>query len=259
MVISAGGQGFKVLPNVKHVPAHLKRGGTSSPQSSSRSSTPAGLDRGHISDRPYSPANYPRLDDTRDRSSSREGEPETEADVIARFSAMKTTVTSDTDTINTITPSAAKSNNPKQLRLKTGFSRQFSDDLPTPTAITDLVRMIEDIDEKPERLVEEDLSSGASNSPDARTNGRNAALSSLQLNLEAGRADGGQQRLTYAGIVGKPSSNGATLMPDISHIEPQTPRTPSGFVTPGGESVDDPFGILKNLKFDATGVKRASP
>jgi hypothetical protein len=100
---------FQVLPNVKHVPAHLMRGGlaqaSTSSQNSSRSSTPAGVPahwqqegrRIPVSERPYSPANYGActspLDELhRDRSNSREREAETEADVIARFTNMQATV-----------------------------------------------------------------------------------------------------------------------------------------------------------------------
>jgi hypothetical protein len=185
---------------------------------------------------------------------------------------------------------AAKKANPKQLRLRTGFSRQFSDDLPTPTAITDLVRMIEDIDEKPEIVMEEDSVGGTSDSSHGsspvtvhpagaqrgKVSNRNLALNNLQLNLAAAQQQQAAvlssskppsvsslqstpstespstmngEKLTYAGIVGKPAApTQGGLMPDPQHIEPQTPRTPSGFVTPGGgEAMDDPFMMLRNL------------
>lgn len=325
--ILAGGHDFQVLPNVKHVPAHLLQATTSSPNSS-RSSTPAGMDRSPmvsahlqqegrhtpVSERPYSPANYaphgsPQDDLHRDRSNSREWEPETEADVIARFINMPTTVSSAPAGIGDYgekvaggmamaasSATAKKSNNPKQLRLTTGFSRQFSDDLPTPTAITDIVRMIEDIDEKPERSLENEAggTSGSSHgsSPTTvqggqqrlRSNGRNSALNSLHLNLVAAQqqqlaavcsrssstgpssqstpssdspAALNGERATYAGVVGKamPSGQGG-LMLDLHYMEPQTPRTPYGFITPGGEGMEDPFLMLRNLPLTVTSTRK---
>ncbi|XP_076449410.1 putative helicase with zinc finger domain [Babylonia areolata] len=306
--MSDSGHGFQVLPNVKHVPAHLMRGGLqSSSQNSSRSSTPINtvdrplnpvppyLQEGHaapISERPYSPANYGArgsphhmIDEThRDRSGSRERDVvPTEADISSQLAGLHTAErttgsNSGSKVMNTTPPVTKKVNNPKKLSLKTGFSRQFSDDLPTPTAITEIVRMIEEnIDE----CVEE---SDSSSSPEvssqraqilSRLNGRNAALSSLQLDLVAAQQRQQQQaaaeygtpqsasssgsaatlngeRAPFAGI-GDTAAGGDSLMPDICHMEPQTPRTPSGFVTPGGElATVDPDGILKSLNIGPT-------
>ncbi|XP_070187827.1 probable helicase with zinc finger domain isoform X2 [Littorina saxatilis] len=303
--------GFQVLPNVKHVPPHLMRGGLQpSSQSSSRSSTPINPERGPIpvpsylnegrrtpvSDRPYSPANYaarssPLSEAHRDRSGSRErdfGASES-ADLGNPFAASGAgnSPSGESSPPESKVPplvSSRKTNNPKQLRLKTGFSRQFSDDLPTPTAITDIVRMIEEnIEEGSENS---DSSASSPVMPQrtqlmTRLNGRNAALSSLQLDLVAAQRQqqnammGGSnntshstpsssdspatmngERPTYAGIVGKPHVQGQGLMPDISQVEPQTPRTPTGFTTPGSDPQLDPYGILKGLNIEATSVGR---
>lgn len=304
------GQGFQVLPNVKHVPAHLMRPSLQpSSQSSSRSSTPINtLDRvpnpvpphlqegrgTPVSDRPYSPANYAARSSPlsmmeearRDRSGSRERDLATkEADLVGQFSSLHTAGNGagggdlGLKKDGLAAPVPKKTNNPKQLRLKTGFSRQFSDDLPTPTAITDIVRMIEEnIEEMPEAS---DSSASSPATPQraqllSRLNGRNAALSSLQLDLVAAQqrqhqhsaADSSTshstpssdspaalngERPTYAGIVGKPTALGQGFMQDFSQMEPQTPRTPLGFITPGGEvDVVDPFGILKSLNIEAS-------
>ena len=306
---SMPGQGFQVLPNVKHVPAHLMRPSLQpSSQSSSRSSTPINtLDRvpnpvpphlqegrgTPVSDRPYSPANYAARSSPlsmteeacRDRSGSRERDLATkEADLVGQFASLQTAgngagggdLGHKKDSL--AAPIPKKTNNPKQLRLKTGFSRQFSDDLPTPTAITDIVRMIEEnIEEVPEAS---DSSASSPATPQraqllSRLNGRNAALSSLQLDLVAAQQRQHQhsaagsstshstpssdspatlngERPTYAGIVGKPTAPGQGFMQDFSQMEPQTPRTPLGFITPGGEvDVVDPFGILKSLNIEA--------
>lgn len=304
------GQGFQVLPNVKHVPAHLMHPSLqTSSQSSSRSSTPINtLDRvpnlvpqhlqegrgTPVSDRPYSPANYAARSSPlcmmeeayRDRSGSRERDLATkEADIATQFASLQTPGNnvggnSSHKEASLAVPIPKKINNPKQLRLKTGFSRQFSDDLPTPTAITDIVRMIEEnIEEAPENS---DSSASSPATPQraemlSRLNGRNAALNSLQLDLVAAQQRQQQQqhsaasnsiphstpssdspaalngeRLTYAGIVGKPTSPGQGFIQDFSQMEPQTPRTPLGFITPGGEvDVVDPFGILKSLNIEA--------
>ncbi|KAK7502369.1 hypothetical protein BaRGS_00006322, partial [Batillaria attramentaria] len=212
--------GFQVLPNVVHVPPHLRPGHNPSSQNSSRSSTPSQLTatplptpptpnpvpphlqegRGTpVSERPYSPANYASAarsstplsceDAQRDRSGSRERD----VTIVAAAKVGPEAVNVSDGESNKNDDADAKqgtrttSNNQKtrkQLRLKTGFSRQFSDDLPTPTAITDIVRMIEEnIDEGSENS---DTSSPSVDMPRvqlSRINGRNAALSSLQLDL----------------------------------------------------------------------------
>ncbi|PVD39317.1 hypothetical protein C0Q70_01946 [Pomacea canaliculata] len=325
---------FQVLPNVKHVPPHLRPGLNPPSQNSSRSSTPVnqvpmpsipGLAPGPlpegrgtpVSERPYSPANYgvgrsstplsaeEASQDVKDRglpnfaksaatsnlvsdimtgtgnrpvkALSEEGAAETYAEVSA-----------NQNNYTAATPASASLKNKrdtKQLRLQTtGFSRQFSDDLPTPTAITDIVRMIE------ENIEEGTESSENTPSPSAVPqrihfvslhNGRNAALSSLQLDLTAAQqlqhqqhnqpgsansqpsssdssspASKNEERPTYAGVVQKMPPSPGTLVPDISQMEPQTPRTPSGFMTPGGDMDLDPFGILKSLNIEATNAEQ---
>lgn len=318
VTVSGSAPGFQVLPNVVHVPAHLRPGHAPSSQNSSCSSTPisqlAGpvaptppappppnpvpphLHEGRgtpVSERPYSPANYairssPLDDIHRDRSGSREREVDTVSTGVAASQLTSNTRMSDEENgdkkeeASTQQGPCTTLNNQKtqrkQLRLKTGFSRQFSDDLPTPTAITDIVRMIEEnIEEGSENS---DGSSPSTVEPPraqllSRLNGRNAALSSLQLDLAAAQrrqhedqqqassassrstpsssspATLNGERPTYAGILRKsPVSMG--LVPDIGLMEPQTPRTPSGFITPGVDVDMDPFGILKSLNIEAT-------
>ena len=306
--MSESGHGFQVLPNVKHVPAHLIRGGLQpSSESSSRSSTPINaLDRAlnpvplhlqegrhtPVSERPYSPANYATrgsphsmMDDAhRDRSGSQERDlAAKETDLTSQFAALH--ASSNTGSREVGHKEGRKVPNPKKLSLKTGFSRQYSDDLPTPKVITDIVAMVEEREENIEEVMENSDSSASSPATPQRVqqlprlNGRNAALSSLQLDLMAAQqrqqrtamghpalhstssSDSAStlngERPTYAGIVGKVGLEGEGLMPDISQMEPQTPRTPAGFIPPGGEvEAVDPFGILKGISIEATTTGR---
>ncbi|XP_046366711.2 probable helicase with zinc finger domain isoform X1 [Haliotis rufescens] len=245
---SVSGQKIQLMPGVKHVPAHLlNTEGKEVGSKSSTSASPPPEDRREerrstpLSERPYSPANYGKMADNN-----------------------KVEKINNRDNFTVV---SNKKQARKQLKLKTGFSRQFSDDLPTPTEITDLVRMIEEsIEEKKED--EEPL---PKNKP-GELNGQSrlSSLTKLQLNLNNGQdqsdkgaepSSAGSQngeKLSYAGVLRKPplppapvSKNGSSM--DTSPlIEPQTPRTPSGFITPGTEMEMDPFGILKSLNIESS-------
>ncbi|KAL8565745.1 hypothetical protein ACOMHN_058380 [Nucella lapillus] len=291
-------------PSAGHVPSYLRPGGgAASSQSSSRSSTPMGglfqavppyLQEAPapVSERPYSPANYaargspltlmagdlPDRAPTADRDPGGGPEREAAAQQPASPSSTVTDPMGGGSAAGKAPPvGGRKVNNPKKLSLRTGFSRQFSDDLPTPTAITDLVRMI-DIDEA---LEDGRGGEGGGDSPPSqrtqlltRLNGRNAALSSLQLDLASaqhrqhhhalaghatppcGASSGSAlngERAAFAVMMDLGPGAGDMLAPDISLMEPQTPRTPSGFVTPGGEvAAVDPQGILKSLNISSS-------
>lgn len=165
-----------------------------------------------------------------------------------------------------------------KLNTRTGFSRQYSDDLPTPTVITNMMQMIDDNIE--ENIAgEKDLEAVSSPSSYARNNGSsvgpasNYATEQKQQSMKLKMTVA--QRLQYRQVSGgdsdssatPPSSTDATSQPsyatmvfrsseqdnhtltaeETAQLDTQTPRTPKGFITPGTDMEVDPFGILKSL------------
>ena len=158
---------------------------------------------------------------------------------------------------------------PKNLKLNTtGFSRQFSDDLGTPTEVTKLVKMIEEnieeIDEgavgdKTEVLFQDESQLMKPSPPSGK----------LYLNLKAppqseesvsqsssGSSVDDDVRRSYAGVVLKkiPSYKDQ----ELPLLEPQTPMTPAGFITPGTDMNTDPLEILKNLNINNDNLNRST-
>ncbi|KAK3583585.1 hypothetical protein CHS0354_039403 [Potamilus streckersoni] len=152
-----------------------------------------------------------------------------------------------------------------KLKVNTGFSSQFSDDLGTPTEIKNLVLMIdENIDEKDddEELLESPESSTPQNKAVGRSNIGHPSPGRLNLNILKPAAfertspqhltsDDG--RPTYAGVLRRQLP---TVSPqnraefDVEDLEPQTPMTPAGFVTPGTDINTDPLSLLRNLNIN---------
>jgi hypothetical protein len=142
------------------------------------------------------------------------------------------------------------------LHSATGFSRQFSEDITTPTEITNLVKMIDDIDDQ-----EANELSHQSFAAHKNTTGRLYLNIPQQQELSMGGSASssppsgsppmGDQKPTYAGVLRRrlPSAQGDI---DPSVLEPQTPLTPLGFTTPGTEIDTDPLGILRNLNINSS-------
>ncbi|XP_041363275.1 probable helicase with zinc finger domain [Gigantopelta aegis] len=286
---SVAGQPIRLMPGVVHVPPHLfQKGSPDSDRGSSYSSSPAisppsapqrdtereGTPERHatptelrstptemrgtpverieppveristpierrgtpVSERPYSPANYTSEKMSR-HVTNRDG-----AEDVLR------------DKVN-------RKHRPGQgnLKLNTGFSRQFSDDLPTPTEIVDLVRMIEESIE--ETNEDADSAECAPMRIEIKTNGPANQKHREQIarcSSESPSSDRNGEKLSYAGVLRKHSLPDPPTSLDSGSIEEQivdyeqhTPRTPSGFVTPGVDIDMDPFGILKSLNIEA--------
>ncbi|XP_062616187.1 probable helicase with zinc finger domain isoform X1 [Saccostrea cucullata] len=285
----AGGH-FQLLPNVKHIPAHLypKPGSTSS---NSRSSTPLGGRDSPATEKAseevraslehdYLKSVSPKLDLQERRASAqsplarvisqRQGYIREELEAMTSHSSQRMITNSHYQSMmaNNRSSSATLQNGaggieknekkPSKLDLHsaTGFSRQFSEDITTPTEITNLVKMIDDMDDQ-----ESNNLSHQSFAAHKNTSGR------LYLNIPqqqevvmggsasssppSGSPPSGDQKPTYAGVLRRrlPSAQGDI---DPSLLEPQTPHTPLGFTTPGTEIDTDPLGILRNLNINAS-------
>lgn len=299
---SLAGKNIKLLPNVKHVPVHL-RDSPGPPGTRSSDSSPPVSAASPIS-LPLSPQSS--VDDDRNFSDNETQVNTAKASVIPSLYDRRTRTNSPlskqykantevgikgTDRKTTGSPASLSScdspspdsgygpsnsdvpnSKPEKsrshqlyLKLPTGFSRQFSDDLETPTEITDLVRMIEEsIEEKDEEKVEDIVSnenqtkSVASsqklylNLP-SRTRTRSESPNSPLSTSPSSQND---ERPTYAGMVRRrlPSWSPTSHDMDMNTLEPQTPRTPAGFITPSTDTDTDtdPLGLLKNLNINGT-------
>ncbi|XP_059155156.1 probable helicase with zinc finger domain [Physella acuta] len=298
--------GIQLLPNVKHVPAHLrgKPGETSPEQPGSNSTTPpinapigtpmlrdertaalsnrpyspanyvrersgsaemvrsyspANFIREHAGDdihsrRSYSPANYPR-DERRssadDVNSSHERSMSLSPPVAPSNMMPPDTGQQEQRVANTNGTSKLNSRRQKpNLSLRTGFSRQYSDDLPTPTVITNMIQMIdENIDEG---STEEDSPSTTGERKHLRLKMSVAQRLQHMQAIEGSEASSSStppsvedSHPSYASMV-RASPRHITAE-EAAQLEIQTPRTPKGFITPGAEVEVDPFGILKSL------------
>lgn len=291
--------GIQVLPNVKHVPSHLFTTAGSGPNS--RSSTPVGLSsspltvthqkkeesvrqsmadqtsesfpsaekefpafrkRQHSGPRPVSqsPSYSSQSSHENSMSPTHDVEPGIKTDTQFRLEMASQTV-EKTSTLQT--------RGPKNLKLNTtGFSRQFSDDLGTPTEVTKIVKMIEEnIDEGDEdafvrqadKLFREESQMMKPSPPSGK----------LYLNLKAPQQaeDSVSQssssssiddefRRSYAGGVMQtlPSYKDQ----ELPLLEPQTPMTPAGFITPGADINTDPLELLRNLNINNDNLNRSA-
>lgn len=314
--------GIQLLPNVKHVPAHLFNRPDSDSDSQQRlNSSPVGTvippsqhllrESERISQRPYSPANFlkektgsgdeslsrgrsysPASYVIEDRRSSGEEinsshhsshdrsmsisppSPSTRAIPPAQSQAsFKMASTFRQDVIGSNGAGAGNGINRKRpnLKLQTGFSRQFSDDLPTPTVITNVFQMIDDNIEESQG---EDGASSSSPLPPledkqkghkpelklkmsvAQRLQRRQLTDDSDMSSSSATPPSGEEPLpSYASMVTRVTEQSRKIMSveETTHLDLQTPRTPKGFITPGTEVGEvDPFGILKSLNIGST-------
>ncbi|KAH9492798.1 hypothetical protein Btru_024739, partial [Bulinus truncatus] len=306
--------GIQLLPNVKHVPAHLLgRPAEADQPCSNPTSPPMNLPIGGqlredrttpLSNRPYSPANFVRersgsgdvrsfspSNFVRDRTSSGEdlntrgsfspanyaqdehtaagnnGHSSHERSLSlsppsASTSANNSSVSQPQEHRAVSTNGGSKLNSRRQkpnLMLRTGFSRQYSDDLPTPTVITNMIQMIDD-------NIEEGL---ADDDPSSLERGGNRRNLRLKMSVAQRMQQWQVSENSEASSSSTPPSTedthpsyGSSILgcaqrpertaEEVAQLEIQTPRTPKGFITPGVEVEVDPFGILKSINIGGT-------
>ncbi|OWF45624.1 helicase with zinc finger domain [Mizuhopecten yessoensis] len=303
---SVASQQIQLLPNVRHVPIHLFPK-TATSTSSSRSSTPQRTespqrtqDTGTIADPQasqkieagYLKSSSPALEHQERRGSANSplarviASAQRQAPTNAEGGLVLSTPYSSgfgdmimpgqNGDVNDLVKKEKQKRTPVGLRLETGFSRQFSEDLETPTEITDLVKMMDEtIDEGHESAEEEEewnrqqtseSSSFFVSRTTSKTTSRKLHLKiPQQSSIETSESSGsppssppGQdqnQKPTYAGMLRRRLPS-ATNDIDPSLLEPQTPHTPAGFVSPGTDIDTDPLGILRNLNINASTEKQ---
>ena len=302
-VLSPGSNvtGIQMLPNVKHVPSHLFTTPGSSPNS--RSSTPAAQSsspltvtlqkkeesvrqkvtdqtssegvsisqvekefptfrkRQHSGPRPVSqsPSYSSQSSHESSMSPTHDIDPGIKTEMQFKMEMSSQTVEKT---------SSLQTRVPKNLKLNTtGFSRQFSDDLGTPTEVTKLVKMIEEnIDEE-----DEDFASKADALFREQTQMMKPSPPSgkLYLNLKAppqsdetvshsssGSSIDDDVRRSYAGAVRQPITSYKDQ--ELPILEPQTPMTPAGFITPGTDINTDPLELLRNLNINNDNLNRSA-
>lgn len=299
------GQHYQLLPNVMHVPSHLLHNNPAS-GNNSRSSTPvlansptpqqqqAGMSRDsprnsqgeidypsfrrrqHSGPRPVSQSPSYSSQGSHESSTS----PVLNGDQVTSVYKSETQTVSKTHYSQTYSfvekQSTIGGKAPRGLKLNTnttGFSRQFSDELGTPTEITKIVKMIdENIDE-----VDEENETGSTNSNAMFSKDHHSKPSppagKLFLNLPMRASGSGDlpqssssssqdddQRPSYAGAVRQqlPSYRGDPELYDPALLEPQTPMTPAGFMTPGTDINTDPLEILRHLTINSDNLNRSA-
>ena len=148
-----------------------------------------------------------------------------------------------------------------KISTGTGFSRQFSEDMKTPTEIKNLVKMIdEEGEDKSDNSTNPiPIPKSISRSPENATGSAPGRLflkiptqqeiAESTESLSTSSSESSDGRPTYARVVRRRLPSGSA---DIDNLEPQTPHTPAGFTTPGAEVDTDPLGILKNLTINST-------
>lgn len=287
-------QHFQVLPNVKHVPSHLLYNPPGS-GNNSRSSTPVmanspvptqpgsrdsprnsqgELDfpaytrrRQHSGPRPVSQS--PSYSSQSSHESSTSPVLNGDQAALAQKTAMK-----QMEALKEKQPKIT-SKMPRQLKLNThatGFSRQFSDELGTPTEITNLVKMLdENIEERDEDQEAAAMASMVYSKESIQRGKPSPPAGKLFLNLPIrhGSGDGptssgssSQDEDTRTGFQGSlprhqlPSYREMDF--DTSMLEPQTPMTPAGFHTPGTDLNTDPLEILRNLTINNDNLNRST-
>uniref|UniRef100_A0A0B7B1B5 C3H1-type domain-containing protein n=1 Tax=Arion vulgaris TaxID=1028688 RepID=A0A0B7B1B5_9EUPU len=313
--------GLHLLPNTKHTPAQLlgKLEDTSPETHEGNETSPAmnishgsqilRNDRNTLSNRPYSPANYPReRSGSEELSLSRSFSPaeylreraasdgiharkppysptnylcddnrSSEDDVSSsheRSVSISPPVTSTTNTTNKMLPNSLTTlresqlnNNNKEtarltnqrrkpnLKLNTGFSRQYSDDLPTPTVITNMIQMIDENLEEGSTEDESPSSSGENHKSGLKLRMTVAQRLQNRQTLEDSEASSSSTppsaddyHPSYSRMIYPQTEHGQEMTAEEAiQMEIQTPRTPKGFMTPGADVEVDPFGILKSL------------
>jgi hypothetical protein len=305
---STAGQHIQLLPNVKHVPTHLLYSASGS-GNNSRSSTPVlanspapqqqgGLARDsprnsqgemefptfrrrhHSGPRPVSQSPSYSSQGSHESSTSPVLNGDQTAAVYSSEASQKgayseVKVKSQSKSISKTTERqtlAAKA--PRALKLNTnttGFSRQFSDELGTPTEITNIVRMIEEnIDEDDEEDAERTADILFRKEAAMHQNKPSPPAGKLFLNLPVQKSANEPIQSSSS------SSHEDDVMPsyaravrqqlpsyretdfDPSMLEPQTPMTPAGFHTPGTDMNTDPLELLRNLNINNDNLNKSA-
>ena len=294
--------GIQMLPNVKHVPSHLFT--TPGSGTSSRSSTPAQssspltvtlqkkeesssqtAENVNISQtekefptfrkrqlsgpRPVSQSPSYSSQSSHESSMSPTIDIDSGSKLETQFRmemSSQQTIIEKTSTIQTRGPKNLKLNTTGLKLNTTGFSRQFSDDLGTPTEVTKLVKMIEEnIEEgdeesftsKSDVLINEDSMKPSPPSGKLYLNLRAPPQSEESVSQSSsGSSVDDEVRRSYAGAVRQklPSYRDQ----ELPVLEPQTPMTPAGFITPGADINADPLEILKNLTINNDNLNKSS-
>ncbi|XP_052069643.1 probable helicase with zinc finger domain [Mytilus californianus] len=268
------GQPIHFLPNVKHVPVHLFGQRSRTPTGNSRSSTPRETDSpldisSEVKGEAQGEMDYMAMSlDTHERRSSAQSPlGRVIASAQRRQEASSTVTTSYESRTETHTPTRYSeertlAQHKSALKISTGFSRQFSEDMKTPTEIKNLVQMIDDESAADERSLKSTNPIPIPKSARTNENSTGSAPSRLFLKIPTQReiaesteslstssSESSDGRPTYARVVRKRLPSGSA---DIDNIEPQTPHTPAGFTTPGAEVDTDPLGILRNLTINSS-------
>lgn len=303
---SSSGQHIQLLPNVKHAPTHLLYSASGS-GSNSRSSTPVlanspapqqqgGMTRDsprnsqgemefptfrrrhHSGPRPVSQSPSYSSQGSHESSTS----PVLNGDQAAAvFSAEGSQNVTYTETkVKSHSKSIAKTEKqtmaakaPRALKLNTnttGFSRQFSDELGTPTEITNIVRMIEEnIDEVDEEDVErtadilfrKEAMHHSKPSPPAGKLFLNLPVQkSSNETIQSSSSSSHEEDVmsSYARAVRQQLPSYRETDFDPSMLEPQTPMTPAGFHTPGTDMNTDPLELLRNLNINNDNLNKSA-
>lgn len=264
------GQPIHFLPNAKHVPVHLLGQRSRTPTSNSRSSTPreteSPLDSGHRGEVQGELDYMAVAIDTQERARSSAQSPLGRVIASAQRRQEATIQSSsvyeskrETHTPTRYSEERTMAQHKSSLKISTGFSRQFSEDMKTPTEIKNLVKMIDEEGEDRSGTNPIPIPKNLSKSPDNTTGSAPGRLflkiptqqeiAESTESLSTSSSEGSDGRPTYARVVRRrlPSGSG-----DIDNLEPQTPHTPAGFTTPGAEVDTDPLGILKNLTINSS-------
>ena len=279
---TVSGQPIHFLPNVKHVPVHLIGQRSRTPTGNSRSSTPRDTDSPFdisVESKHEAQAEMDYMAMSIEMQDRRSSAQSPLGRVIASAQRRLTHETSSSHTSHVTSSHESRTEththtryseertlaqHKSSLKLSTGFSRQFSEDIKTPTEIKNLVKMID------EESAAEECSENSTNPipiprsslPRLSQNATGSAPGRLFLkiptqqeiaesteSLSTSSSESSDGRPTYARVLRRrlPSGHG-----DIENLEPQTPHTPAGFTTPGTEVDTDPLGILRNLSINST-------
>lgn len=299
------GQHFQLLPNVKHVPTHLLYS-TPGSGSNSRSSTPVLSNspapqqqaamasdsprasqgdmefpsfrrRHHSGPRPVSQSPSYSSQGSHESSTS----PVLNGDQTSTYrTETQTVVVKSESAVNSMSQSSSKvekqsvaAKAPRALKLNTnttGFSRQFSDELGTPTEITNIVRMIEEnieeVDEDQETgrtadmLFRGDTHQRSKPSPPAGRLFLNLPVHPLNDHQQSSSSSSQEDdfRPSYARVIRQQLPSYRETDFDPAMLEPQTPMTPAGFHTPGTDINTDPLELLRNLNINNDNLNRSA-
>lgn len=290
-------QPIQLLPNVKHVPSHLLYS-TPGSGNNSRSSTPVLANspvptqqgardsprnsqgdlefptyrrRQHSGPRPVSQSPSYSSQSSHESSTS----PVLNGDQLASAAKPEPVVTQKLPEPVREKPSHIAAKLPRKiLKLNThatGFSRQFSDELGTPTEITNIVKMIdENIDEREEDEEVQRATELVYTRESLKQSKPSPPAGKLFLNLpmrpgvtEAQQSSSSSSqeeevRPVYTGLPRHPIPFNRDTEFDPSTLEPQTPMTPAGFCTPGTDMNTDPLEILRNLNINNDNLNRSA-